>query len=298
MPRFGCYELLSLIGRDGMAEVYRVRILEGVGAGDEVALKCLLPDALGDGEQARLFVGEAALGQWLHHPNIVRVFESGELDNTFFLAMELVDGRDLHTILETSRRHGMVLPIDCGTYLVTVLLEALAFAHCLFTPDGKLLRLVHCDVSPSNLFVSRLGDLKLGDFGIARARADGGGGARYGKAAYLPPEVLAGEPTSPLADLWGAAVTLYELYTNGLPFDGPNQNTIARQALAGPPDVREGRPDVPDAIADALMTALHPDPAARFGTAELFAEALEPHLDRGVGTPLAIAAVVRGLFNG
>lgn len=297
MPRFGRFDIVSLIGRGGMAEVYRARVVEGDDKGQDVALKRMIPDKASDAEAVGLFTDEAELGKWLQHPNVVRVIESGRLNGTFYLAMELVDGRDLSTILRACRERGILLPVDFGTYLVICILEALAFAHCLFTPEGKLLRLVHCDVTPSNVFISKLGEVKLGDFGVAKARATRPDGPLFGKPAYLPPEVLAGEPVSPGADLWSAACILYELYTNLPPFDGSSAQEIADQAVNGPPDVRVARPDVPDALAEALRTALDPDAGARYGTAELFIEALDAHYDKNIGTPLAIASVVRGLFG-
>lgn len=296
---FGNYEILSVLGKGGMAEVYRARVRSGPREGWTVALKRLLPALTRDPASVALFAREAQLSKQLHHPNIVTVLDAGALEGIYFIVMELVDGRDLGQILRRCKVRGIPLPLDFAVYLGKVLLEALAYAHSATGPQGEPLGIVHCDVSPSNLFISRVGEIKLGDFGVSRVLVDGKlqGGEVLGKPYYLSPESLLGE-VNPAADLWAATVVLYELLTLERPFVGatPDEVFAAIWSLQYRP-LRELRPDVPEALEAVVHRAFSKRPEDRFTSAEEFAQALTPHYDERVGTPLAIAAVVRGLFG-
>jgi eukaryotic-like serine/threonine-protein kinase len=295
--RFGAYELLSLLGQGGMAEVFRARVLEGPRQGWEVALKRLLPQLQQDAESMALFAHEAALSQFLDHPNIVKVLDVGAVEQQSFIVMELVDGRDLGHIVRRCKHRHIPLPVDFAVYLGQVLLDALAYAHTALGPDGQPLGIVHCDVSPSNLFISRVGEIKLGDFGVARARVGSSHTDLLGKPYYLSPEALAGQVT-PHADLWAATVVLYELLTLQRPFTGSSPEEVfdaVRRRHYLP--VAQLRPEVPVALAELVDRALAPDPAQRPASAQEYACALAQLYDERIGTPLAIAAVVRGLFG-
>lgn len=296
--RFGQYELEGLIGRGGMAEVYRAVQIEGPRAGRHVAIKRLLPKLERDPDYVRLFMGEAELSRRLKHPNIVEVLEAGTVAGEYFMAMEYVDGRDLGAILRRCQERGILLPVDFAIFLGVTLLEALSFAHAAPGDDGRPLGIVHCDVSPSNLFVSKVGEIKLGDFGIARAKTvEPRSGELHGKVHYLSPEVLAGT-VDRRVDLWAAAVTLYQSLVNERPFTGKNAEEIALSILgAAPRPLRERRLGIPEALDAAVMRALARDPAERYPSAAHFALALRPHYDERIGNPMAIAAVVRGLFG-
>ena len=300
MPRFGPYEVEALIGKGGMAEVYRARAVEGRFEGRRVALKRLLPELAKDPHYVDLFTGEADLSRMLNHPNVIQVLEAGVIQDTYFIAMDLIDGRDLGQILARCRARKIQLPIDFAVFLVKSLLEALDHAHNLTAPSGKVLVVVHCDVSPSNLFISRVGEIKLGDFGIAKVRsleAAGGPNKVFGKAYYLSPEQLDGV-LEPSVDLWAAAVTLYELLTLERPFQGTSADEVARKIRKGAfTPISTLRPEVYPPLVETLRGALDVDPSRRFGSARAFADALVPHYNELIGTPLAIAAVVRGLFG-
>lgn len=298
MGRFGNYEILSLIGRGGMAEVYRAQAASGRHAGKGVALKRLLPAHAQDLAYVDLFTGEADLGRWLDHPNIVRLLDAGVIDETYFIAMEYVDGRDLASILYRCQELRVVLPVEFAVYIANCILEALAYAHAAFSPTGTHLRLVHCDVTPSNVFVSKTGEIKLGDFGVARARAVVGDGQSYGKPSYLAPEQIEGVEVNPRVDLWAAAVILYEMLAGRRPFRGESPERIAEEILkARPVPLPDLRPEVPQGLWEALDTAFQRDPEARFQTAEYFLEALEPFANPQMGNALGISSVVRGLFR-
>jgi serine/threonine protein kinase len=295
--QFGDYEILSKLGKGGMAEVLRARAVAGPREGWPVAIKRLLPSLAADPHYVRLFSSEADLAKNLDHPNIVKVLETGVQDNVHYMVMELVDGRDLGQILRRCKERGIPLPIDFAVYLAKVLLESLAYAHAVTGSTGAPLGIVHCDVSPSNLFISRTGEIKLGDFGIARARTVAMDPELMGKPYYLSPEILQGEVAVD-ADLWAATVVLYELLTLERPFIGTNPDEVfaaIRSRRYRP--VRKLRPEVSPSLAVIIDKAFAVDRTKRFRSAASFAEALEPHYDEKIGTPLAIAAVVRGLFG-
>jgi serine/threonine-protein kinase len=298
MGRFGNYEILSLIGRGGMAEVYKAICLAGKHTSRLVALKRLLPAHAEDLAYVDLFTGEADLGRWLDHPNIVRLLDAGIQDETYYIAMEYVEGRDLASVLYRCQEMRVVLPVEFAVYIAMNILEGLAYAHAAFTPTGVHLRLVHCDVTPSNVFVSKEGELKLGDFGVARARAIVGEGQSYGKPSYLAPEQIEGAEVNPRVDLWAVAVILYEMLAGRRPFRGDSPERIAQEILvARPENLCRIRPEVPQGLWEAIETAFQRDPEARFQTAEYFLEALEPFHNPAIGNALGIAAVVRGLFK-
>jgi serine/threonine protein kinase len=299
MSRFGRYEILSLIGRGGMAEVYRARVLSGPDTGREVALKRLLPQHNEDQAYVDLFTGEADIGRCLDHPGIVRLYDSGVIDDTYYIAMEWVEGHDLASILYRCQELRVVFPIEFAVSITESVLEALAYAHAAFNPRGTHLRLVHCDVTPSNIFVSRAGDVKLGDFGVARARAVVGDGQSYGKPSYLAPEQVEGAEVNPRVDLWAVGVILYEILAGRRPFRGDSPDRIAREILkARPQPVHEIRPEVPVELSEVILASFQRDPEARYQTAEFFIEAIEPFAKPGVTTPAALGHIVNGLFQG
>lgn len=292
---FGPYELQALLGRGGMAEVFRAQALSGPLRGRPLAIKRLLPRYVTDLEYVELFAAEAILSERLRHPSIVEVLDAGMVGGQCFMAMDLIDGRDLAAVLRRCRERGILLPVDFAVFLATTLLEALAYAHGAAGDDGQPLGIVHCDVSPSNLFVSRQGEIKLGDFGLARAKAVRG--EVWGKPYYLSPEAIEGRVDTGV-DLWASAATLYELLCNERPFSGGSPEEVM-QAIqrAEPRPVCQVRPEIGSALEDVVHRALSRGRAQRFPDAASFADALRALCDERIGNPLAIAAVVRGLFG-
>ncbi|MBN9688291.1 MULTISPECIES: serine/threonine-protein kinase [unclassified Corallococcus] len=298
-PRdLGRFQLLSRLGRGGNAEVFRARMLQGPHAGEEVALKRVRPERLRDAEAREQLLHEGELARCLDHPHIVGFREYGELADGPYLALELVDGTDLGRVLAQCRRRRIELPIDISVMMVRHVLEALGYAHKATNAKGLPLAVVHCDVSPHNVLLSRGGEVKLADFGVARSRA----GLevdlrRVGKQNYRSPELLAGE-VSVAVDLWAAAVLLYELLSLESPYEeGTAEEVEASIRGMRLTPVRMVAPEVSDPLALVLDRALAPHPSQRFSSAEQFARALAALSDDRVATPLAVAAVVRGLMG-
>ena len=314
LPQIPGYALERLVGRGGMAEVWQARALTGKEAGRTVALKRLLPELSRDADYVALFRQEAEVTRRLRHPAIVEVLEAGVAEGVPFLAMEFVDGRNLRQILAQCAGRGILLPIDFAAYLAHVIATALAHAHEGFDEQGRLLGIVHNDVSPSNVFISRLGEVKLGDFGVARvlpgspqALVDPGlakaavGPAlpgAFGKIQYLAPELVRGGRPTPASDLFALGAVFYELLTNERAFPGRDVNEVGQKILASErPAPSSKRPEVPVELDALALSCLQREPGRRIATASVFAAEVAANYDPAVGTPLAIAAVVRGLFG-
>jgi serine/threonine protein kinase len=294
----GGYQIERRIGRGGMAEVFLGREVGGPRAGSPVAIKRLLPALLVDRAQAAMFAREAELARRLDHPGIVRVLASGTDAAGAYLVTEYVDGCDLARLLAACSARGLRLPTDFALYVAHAVAEALDSAHRARGAEGRALGLVHCDVSPSNVFVSRSGEVKLGDFGVARAAGDGPARAAFGKIRYLAPELLDGRPVTPAVDVFGLGAVLFELLTGDPAFPGADATAVTRLILEGERQLPSAvRPDVAPAV-DALVTsALAADPAMRPESAGAMAAELATIYDERVGTPLAIAALVRGVMG-
>jgi len=265
----GRYELLESVGAGGMSDVYKARdrILER-----SVALK-VLRSRFGDvPELVERFHREARAVARLSHPNIVAVIDRGVADGYEFIAFEFVEGENLKTTID----RGGPLPLRRAIEVALAVAAGLAFAH----EQG----FVHRDVKPQNILVTRRGEVKVTDFGIARALASEDGmtqtGTVLGTSAYLAPEQASGRRVTPAADVYSLAVVLYELLTGEVPFAGDNFVSIAMKHLnEPPPSLLERRRDTPRRLAAAVEHALAKDAADRFDSMAGFAAELQACLD-------------------
>jgi hypothetical protein len=280
--KFGRYTLEEPIGRGGMAEVFRATAHGAHGFKKTVALKRILPDHAADPKFVQWFIDEARLMMRLEHPKIVQVLDFGEVDGRYYLAMELVRGIDglrlLRTCAEKRQRPSPIISV----HILTDVLDALHYAHTLKDDSGRPLNLIHCDVSPSNIFISELGEVKLSDFGIATVGARGGRsetGVLRGKHGYLSPEQVAGDPVDHRADVFAAGVVLAELLMMRRLFHGKNYVDVLLQ-------VRDGRLDRLDQFGQHLQPelrqileyALAREPRLRYQDAAAFRDALHRYL--------------------
>ncbi len=313
LPTIPGYAVEAPLGRGGRAEVFRARVLAGPRAGQTVAVKRLLPALARNAEYVALIRQEAELTRRLRHPSIVSVLETGVADGVPWMAMEFVDGRNLKEILAQCSRRAIVLPVDFAAYVAHVISQALAHAHEGWDEQGRLLGIVHNDVSPSNVFISRMGEIKLGDFGVARllpgspqalvdpvvarAAAAPAGQGNFGKIQYLAPELIRGGRPSPASDLFALGAVFFELLTSQRAFPGHDVNEVGQRILAAErPAPSSIRPEVPVVLDALVLSCLQREPGRRIATASAFAAEVGASYDPSVGTPLAIAAVVRGLF--
>jgi eukaryotic-like serine/threonine-protein kinase len=295
------YQIEALVGKGGMAEVYRAVALEGPRAGQSFAVKRLRPELAKDEGFLRLFEQEAEITRRLRHPGIVEVVETGFAGGTPYIVMDYVNGQNLRQILAQCKARAILLPADFGVYVAHQVSEALAHAHDGVDEEGRELGIVHCDVSPSNVFVSRLGEIKLGDFGVALtpgASSAGPAGGAFGKVQYLAPEQIRGEAPTPRTDIFALGAVFFELLTNEPAFPGKDVNAVGQRILSGKLRApSQLRPELPFELDAMALRCLSPDPADRFPSAAAFAVEVKDLYDPSIGTPLAIAAVVRGLFG-
>ena len=296
------YRIEALVGKGGMAEVYRAVSVAGPRAGQSFAVKRLRPELASDAAFVRLFEQEAEITRRLRHPGIVEVFETGFAGGTPYIVMDYVDGKNLRQILAQCAARRILLPVDFAVYAAHQVSVALAHAHDGVDEQGRRLGIVHCDVSPSNVFVSRLGEIKLGDFGVAlkagAAKSGGPTGGAFGKIAYLAPEQIRGEAPTPRTDIFALGAVTFELLTNEPAFPGQSVNEVGQRILKGKLRApSELRPELPFELDAMVLRCLSADPADRYPTAASFAAEAATRYDPAIGTPLAIAAVVRGLFG-
>ena len=208
-----------------------------------------------------MFADEAKLAAQLNHPNIVHIYDLGKIEGGgYFIAMEHVEGRDLRAILESARELGMPLPVPLAVYVASKVASALDYAHRRRDGDGRDLHIVHRDVSPQNILISYEGDIKLCDFGIAKAASKVSqteSGALKGKIQYMSPEQAWGKPIDRRSDLFSLGTVLYELLTEQKLFRGESDLTVlekVRAAAAAAPS--EANPDVPKPLDTIVLKAL------------------------------------------
>lgn len=244
-----------------------------------VVLKRILPYLAEEAEFVRMFLDEARIAASLHHANVVEVYELGRLDGSTFIAMEWVDGHDLRKVLAKEQERGGVVPPGVAAWLVARLCEGLHYAHFRTGPDGKPLGIIHRDVSPQNVMVSFNADVKLVDFGIAKATAwmsRSKPGVIKGKFLYLAPEQLSQEKLDHRADLFALGTMLYELTTGKSPFYRSSTEAviyaIKMEDAPAPHTVRAG---YPASLSKVVMKCLQRDRDRRYQTAEEIRVALE-----------------------
>jgi serine/threonine protein kinase len=261
---FGPYELVRRIGAGGMAETF-VAVRRGLDRFEQrVCLKRLLPQHEGDPQFAELFLKEARISARLRHPNIAQVVDFGAVDGRHYLALELIEGCDLRRLLRLSAGR---LPPTLVAHMAFEVGQALDFAHAV--DEGSRPRgVVHRDISPSNLLVSRAGELKLTDFGIAKAMSEATmtrTGVIKGKIGYMAPEYAHSGRFDARADLFSLGVTLYECLAGRRPYDGQREVETLERALRGHrTPLAELAPQAPAALVAVVERLIHPSPDERF----------------------------------
>jgi eukaryotic-like serine/threonine-protein kinase len=266
----GKYKLVRLIASGGMAEVYLARQAGAAGFEKLVCLKRILPHLARDKQFVEMFLNEARLAARLDHPNIVSIFDLGEANGNYFIAMEFIDGPSLRAASKRALERGERLPIAEIVKIVSMAAAGLHYAHDLAGADGKPLGLVHRDISPDNILVHRNGAAKVVDFGIAKAANSGAftrTGTLKGKVAYMPPEQLRGDPLDRRADVFALGVVLYEMLAGQRPWAGDSEvSLIGRIMTEDPPPLSTLRPDAPAGMMAVLDRALAKDRQARYAS--------------------------------
>jgi serine/threonine protein kinase len=270
--QFGKYSLLGHLATGGMAEVWLARQLGMQGFEKIVVIKRARPE-LSDAETTELFLDEARLVATLEHPNIAQVYEIGSVNGSYFFVMEYVDGADLRRVIETAiaKRHAIALAD--ALYIIIHVCTALHYAHEKRDLEGRPLKLIHRDVSPSNVLISHDGAIKVCDFGIAKAHnrktEDTQNGVLKGKFSYMSPEQCSSKPIDRRSDVFSLGILLYELSTLTKLFRGTSDFALLQQIVEKPippPSSRVRR--YPPELEQIVMKALSKDPTQRYPTAQ------------------------------
>jgi TonB family protein len=234
--RFGEYEILERIAAGGMAELYKARRSGVEGFQKIVAIKKILPHLADNEEFITMFADEAKLAAQLNHPNIVHIFDLGKIEGGgYFIAMEYVDGRDLRALLQAAHEVGSPLPIPLAVYIASKVAAALDYAHRRRDSEAREMTIVHRDVSPQNILISYEGDIKLCDFGIAKAASKASqtqSGALKGKVQYMSPEQAWGKAIDRRSDLFSLSAVLFEMLTEQKLFRGDSDLTVLEKVRA------------------------------------------------------------------
>ncbi|RKH69677.1 serine/threonine-protein kinase [Corallococcus aberystwythensis] len=295
--QLGKYQLVRKIASGGMAEVFLAKAAGPRGFEKTLVLKRILPHLAEDEAFVEMFLGEAQLAARLDHPNVVQIFDFGEVDGSYFLAMEFIDGPTLRRLIKRSMELKQPLPLGVCAKMVAAAAEGLAFAHELADPEtGAPLGLVHRDISPENVLVSRQGAVKVVDFGIAKVAGQGhrtATGVVKGKVAYMPPEQLQAKGMDGRVDVYALGIVLYELLTGKRPFEATTDVSMMQAILFEPfvPAVQR-RPDLPEAMQRILEKALAKDREQRYPDCRAFQSDLERFV-LSLGEPVGAYQIAR-----
>ncbi|WP_342394478.1 protein kinase domain-containing protein [Myxococcus fulvus] len=302
--QFGRYELQFLIGRGGMAETWRARLLGAAGVTKPVLIKKVLPEFADDDAFVSMFISEARISASLSHGNVAQVFDFGMMDGQYFLAMELVDGQPLNRVLKRGARMGLPrLPIPLAVYVALEMCRGLNYAHTRTNEKGVPLGIVHRDISPDNVLISYEGQVKIVDFGIAKARMLRGfhtePGVVRGKYLYFSPEQARGRDVDARTDIWATGLVLYEMLCGQPPVVGPEPVVLTRMAQGDFPPPIQLREELPPELNELILKALSVDVTRRFESANAFGDTLAAFLYSFAPrfSTMNLAYLVRELFR-
>ena len=265
------YNLIEKLEAGGMAEVFLAEATSVQGFKKRVAIKRVLPHLASHKNFIGMFLDEARLGARLSHANIVSVFDIGKSDNSFFIVMEFIDGSNLKKIMETLRLKGKPFPLKDVIFIAMEACRGLSYAHELTDDDGGPLDLVHRDVSPPNILISKRGEVKVTDFGLAKARTQlerTDPGVVKGKFSYLSPEVANGQDVDERADIFALGVCMWEMLSGRRLFLGDTDyDTVQAVSSAEVPSLVGDHPEVDAEFEALLMKTLARRPEDRVQTA-------------------------------
>ncbi len=300
---FGKYLLLQRVSVGGMAEVFKA-LPEGATRIDQiVAIKRILPNIAEDSEFIGMFVDEARLAGQLNHPNICRIYELGRVGDDHYIAMQFLWGRDLLKVMNRFKKAGQPIPAQVAAFIASKACAALHYAHTKRDATGKPLEIIHRDVSPQNIIVGYSGQVKLIDFGVARAASQSQktqAGILKGKFGYMSPEMIRGLPIDHRSDVFAMGICLHEALTGARLFYGETDFAtleLVRDAKVPPPS--HSTPGIPPALDAIVLKALAREVADRFPSAQHLQEALESFLSshyQGFGEA-EVGSVMRQAFQ-
>ncbi|MCL2823810.1 MAG: serine/threonine protein kinase, partial [Polyangiaceae bacterium] len=262
------YRVIDKIAAGGMAEVFRAESAGIEGFKKKVAIKRVLPHLGKKRKFISMFLDEARLSARLTHSNVVQVFDIGIGDDTYFIVMEYIDGSDLKAIIETLRKKNEPFPVSSAAYIAIKMCEGLAYAHDLTDSRGVHLGIVHRDVSPPNVLITRYGEVKITDFGLARANnqlEESEPGIIKGKFSYLAPEAATGGDVDVGADIFAVGIILWEMLAGRKLFKGESDyETVRLVQQAKIPPLAQFNDKVPASLERIILKALARDLSQRY----------------------------------
>jgi serine/threonine protein kinase/Tfp pilus assembly protein PilF len=268
--QFGKYQLLDKIAIGGMAELFRAKLTGAQGFEKLIAVKKILPNLSREENLVTAFIDEAKLAALLHHENIIQIYDFGSMDDQYFIAMEYLFGKDLRTITRTARAKDLALGLENILYIVSRICAGLDYSHHLRDLQGKPLNIIHRDINPQNILITYEGQVKIIDFGIAKAASHNTQTRENlikGKLAYMSPEQANGQKIDHRSDIFSTGIILYELLAARRMFSGETMHVLSlvRDAEYDPPE--EVIPDLPDKLNALLHRALAKEPDERYQSA-------------------------------
>ncbi len=281
---FGKYHLVERIGRGGMAEVFKAVVLSHGGFEKVLVIKRILRHLSDDDEFVGMFTDEARVAVALQHANIVQVFDFGRIQGSYYLAMELVEGKDCLALLRRLTRNNKVVPPELAIYIAHEICKGLDYAHKQTNLDGEALGIVHRDISHANILLSYGGEVKITDFGIAKAAissANTDGSTLKGKVDYMSPEQVRGEPVDQRSDIFSTGIILFELLTGRRLFRSDTvAGTLEKIRLARIPAPREANPAISRELEAVILRALAAQPGDRYQDSRHFQADLRALMSR------------------
>ena len=274
----GKYRIFGTLGRGGMADVFLAAALGAAGFNKLVVVKKLREARADDPSFVNMFLDEARLAARLNHPNVVHTYEIGEQSDGYFIAMEYLEGQQLNRVANEMRKRGEPMAPAMAAHLMAEALLGLHHAHEMKDYDGRKLEIVHRDVSPQNLFVTYDGQVKVLDFGIAKAAMNitqTQAGVTKGKFSYMAPEQAIGDDVDRRSDIFALGIVLWELLAGERLFNGGSAVALQKLLNLSIPAPSTKNPAVSQALDAIVMKALERDPSARYDTAQDMSNALQ-----------------------
>src|SRR5262245_11514487 len=265
------YRVIERLASGGMAEVFLAESAGIEGFKKQVAIKRVLPHLSEKKRFIAMFLDEARLSAHLSHSNVAQVFDIGVGDNAYFIVMEYVDGADLKAVIEYVKKNGRTIPVEAAVFIASKISEGLTYAHEIRNADGTPLRIVHRDMSPPNVLITKHGEVKIVDFGLAKATSQlekSEAGIIKGKFGYLSPEAAQGKEIDLRTDVFAVGIILWEMLAGQRLFYGETDfATVKLVQEAKIPSLRALNPKVPVDLEQILARALAREPTARYPSA-------------------------------
>jgi serine/threonine protein kinase len=267
--QLGKYQLLQKIAVGGMAELYRAKVTRDHGFEKQVAIKKILPHLSDEGNLVKAFIDEAKLAALLQHENIIQLYDFGSIEGEYFIAMEYLFGKDLRKLVNKVKKAGSPVDLENTLYIVSRICAGLDYSHKLKDLQGKPLNIIHRDINPQNIFLTYEGQVKIIDFGIAKAASHNSTtheGLIKGKVAYMSPEQALGNIIDHRSDIFSTGIILYELLAGRRMFEGETMHiySLAREARYEPLDNLQ--PGLPEKLYRVVDRALAKEPDDRYQT--------------------------------